>query len=233
MKKMSKFVVTAAVFLLVAGTAYLISRRDTGINEEPRAEAEEENRMETCESTEDVVEEEPASLEEPETVSAQSGEETWETSESVSEAETQWRVYDTLSEIGKAWGLPYVDEATFAWIQAAYEEVDFSGEFEKGNPDTYEEYQEIFRKLIRNEVPYVDPETGEKFYIKDGMLNWNEEKELEEYEYRFFDIDGDGMQELYLYYWFGGYDHFLNMTRRKRKSFYGLRVPMGGGRIVN
>ncbi len=217
-KRINKAFVMAAILLLVAVEAYKVCRPYIRISRETKAEVEEENKIDACESTEDAAEEKSVSPEEPETVLAQSREECKKPLEDVTEAATKWRVYESMNELNEAWDLPYVDEATFEWIQAAYAEVDFFGEFENGNPDTYEEYQEIFRKLIRNEVPYVDQETGEKVYIKDSMLHGSEKMKLEDFEYRFFDIDGDGTQELYLYE-LGGWDCFFKYNPEEKEIF--------------
>ena len=63
--------------------------------------------------------------------------------------------------------IPFVDEETFELIREAYEEVDYSAEFEKGNPEVYEEYKQKFWYLFQNKAPFLDRKTGKELYIKD------------------------------------------------------------------
>ena len=63
--------------------------------------------------------------------------------------------------------IPFVDEETFELIKEAYEEVDYSAEFEKGNPEVYEEYKQKFWYLFQNKAPFLDRKTGKELYIKD------------------------------------------------------------------
>ena len=111
----------------------------------------------------------------------------------------------TLS--GKMWfyysteEIPYVDEETFELIRQAYDEVDYSAEFAKGNSEVYEEYKQKFRSLIQNEVPFLDKETGKELYIKDwmelhGLIVLQDFKAPYTYRYYFFDMNGDGAPEL-------------------------------------
>ena len=63
--------------------------------------------------------------------------------------------------------VPFVDDETFALIREAYEEVEYSAEFEKGIMEVYGEYKQRFWKLIKNEIPFLNRETEEEVYIKD------------------------------------------------------------------
>lgn len=93
--------------------------------------------------------------------------------------------------------IPFVNAETFALIREAYENVDFSSEFEKGDPAVYEECNLAFRRMIRNEAPFLDRETGKEVYIKDRTAS------MYISDYYFFDMNGDGLPELcidgYLY----------------------------------
>ena len=96
--------------------------------------------------------------------------------------------------------VPFVDDETFALIREAYEEVEYSAEFEKGNPEVYEEYKQKFWSLIKNKVPFLDRETGEEVYIKDwyDSKGWYvlEDFKSSHYSYYIFDMNGDGLPEL-------------------------------------
>ncbi len=98
--------------------------------------------------------------------------------------------HDMLSDDYPTEEIPFVDEETFALIREAYAEVDFSAEFEQGDPAVYEECKLAFRCMIRNETPFLDRETGEDIYIKD-------QTDLEYvWGYYFFDMNGDEVPEL-------------------------------------
>ncbi len=96
--------------------------------------------------------------------------------------------------------IPFVDDETFALIQEANEEVEYSAKFLKGNPEVYEEYKQKFWKLIKNEVPFLDRESGEEIYIKDWYESkgWHvlEDFKSSYYSYYIFDMNGDGLPEL-------------------------------------
>lgn len=91
--------------------------------------------------------------------------------------------------------IPFVDEETFAMIREAYGEVEYTAEFETGNPEVYEDYKQKFWRLLQSEVPFLNRKTGKEMYMKD----WLEQREhdLERFTtYDFFDINGDGFPEL-------------------------------------
>jgi len=94
--------------------------------------------------------------------------------------------------------IPFVDEEIFDMIRAAYEEMKYSAEFEKGNLEVYEEYKQKFWCLLQNEVPFRDRETGKEIYIKDWTDAEGEAalSEIRECVYYFFDMNGDGLPEL-------------------------------------
>lgn len=98
--------------------------------------------------------------------------------------------------------IPFVDEETFELIREAYEEVDYSAEFEKGNPEVYEEYKRKFWYLLQNKVPFLDRETGKEIYIKEWVelkgLTVVQDFKSNIYRYYFFDMNGDGFPELYI-----------------------------------
>ncbi|MDE6214309.1 MAG: hypothetical protein K2M70_12645 [Lachnospiraceae bacterium] len=94
--------------------------------------------------------------------------------------------------------IPFVDDETYALIKEAYEGVEYSAEFEKGNLEVYGEYKKQFWRLLQNEIPFLDRETGKVIYIKD----WTDSKgrtmvgDIESLPYYFFDMNGDGLPEL-------------------------------------
>lgn len=106
--------------------------------------------------------------------------------------------------------VPFVDDETFALIREAYEEVEYSAEFEKGIMEVYGEYKQRFWKLIKNEIPFLNRETDEEVYIKDWYASngWYvlEDFKSSYYSYYFFDMNGDGLPELCVDYCVFAYD---------------------------
>lgn len=91
-----------------------------------------------------------------------------------------------------------MDDETFEMLRAAYEEVDFSGEFELGDPELYDEYREKYWRMLQNNGPVMDKETGRMMSITDldSDFDYNNWKE---FYYYFYDVDGDGAPELGIY----------------------------------
>lgn len=77
--------------------------------------------------------------------------------------------------------------------------MDFTGEFQTGNLDLYEDYKKEYKKLVDNEIAFTNPQTGEACYLKDFSIFrtfGDEEYDPGEYSYLLFDMDGDGAPEL-------------------------------------
>lgn len=94
--------------------------------------------------------------------------------------------------------VPYVDEETFGLIWEAYKGMDYTVECKKGDPEVYEEYKQKFWQMLQNEIPFLNPKTGEETYLKDWrdpngnrMMAYREKS-----KYLFFDVNGDGLPEL-------------------------------------
>lgn len=103
-------------------------------------------------------------------------------------------VYDSWMEFDDEGQLPYAGEETYQFIKAAYDEVDFIGEFKKGDLSLYDDYKNKYKRLIHNEVPFYDVESGTEVYINDFIDDFAES--VEHYEYYFFDVDEDDAPEL-------------------------------------
>ena len=195
-KKMT-VIILVIFFLTVAGVLYKAGRPGIRIS---RTDFPRWSRTELSESSEAGADERTAASEEPDANIIQNQAEEPENLEEAADSEPSCRVYANMAELRDNRNLPYVDEEVFGIIKAAYLKVDFEGEFDKGNPDIYKEYREIFQRLVRNEAPYLDRKTGEETYLKDcTSFGYSPETaELESFEYIFFDIEGDGMQELFI-----------------------------------
>ncbi len=56
--------------------------------------------------------------------------------------------------------MPYTSQQTFESVRGFYSEIDSVGEFQKGDTEVYGEYKEAFFKLLQNEMPFFNRETG-------------------------------------------------------------------------
>ena len=76
--------------------------------------------------------------------------------------------------------------------------MDYTVECKKGDPKVYEEYKQKFWQLFQNEIPFLNPKTGEEIYLKCWRdLNGNHMMaHYEQSSYLFFDVNGDGLPEL-------------------------------------
>ncbi|MCM1424457.1 MAG: hypothetical protein NC415_11695 [bacterium] len=121
-----------------------------------------------------------------------------------SESEKEEILYEHTLE-GHMWfyyeeeEVPFVDEETFALILEAYDEVEYSAEFETGNEEVYEAFKQKFWRLMNNEVPFLDRETGKEVYIRDyyEAHGWYIVRDFKSYySYYYFDMNRDGLPEL-------------------------------------
>lgn len=152
------------------------------------------------------------------------------------------RVYEYWSDMRADTDIPFVTEETFEIIKAAYDEVDFFGEFEKGDMACYDFYREKFFQLLNNEVTFTDRETEEEYYIKDygyieSISDWNLIYDANELSYLFFDMNGDGAQELvitnrcdfiYIFRYDAESDRFYLWYEPLGSTWYGLN---GSGKV--
>lgn len=91
--------------------------------------------------------------------------------------------------------------STYEILKEEYEKIDFSCEFQSGNLKIYDSYKKIYKRLLENEIEFIIPQTGEKYYLKEykDIIPFREEKEhynVENYIYYFFDMDENGAPEL-------------------------------------
>ncbi len=131
--------------------------------------------------------------------------------ESVEEASKAAKVYSSWMDFEK--NLPYADETTVQLLMDAYEELEYVGTFEPGNVEDYDEYIKKYKRLVDNEVPFLDDE-GNAFYVR-------EYERLDQYpnatySYYFFDMDGDEEPELGIQGYMGNY--FLDVFDYDREA---------------
>ncbi len=99
-------------------------------------------------------------------------------------------------------GIQFANEDIFKAIKKAFANIDFYGEFKKGNMDVYDFYKEKYKQFITNEVAFFDKEENKELYLGDLSLighsyqNKSLDDCLKEYSYIFFDMDEDGAPEL-------------------------------------
>lgn len=95
----------------------------------------------------------------------------------------------------------YIDDDIYEDIKSAYNNIEWYSEYEKGNADQFELLRVKFKELLLLERTFTNPESGEKLTLKnfppiktpDGI---QATYDMESYQYYFFDMDGDGAQEL-------------------------------------
>ncbi len=112
----------------------------------------------------------------------------------VDETAEVWRVFSWPEWPYEYEEIPYADEDTFKTIMAAYEDIDYLGESIPASEEDYEEGLKNFARLIRNEIPFLDSETGEKMYVQESK-DFGQLHEHEWWRYFLWDINGDGTLE--------------------------------------
>ena len=115
------------------------------------------------------------------------------------------RSYDSHREFPYE-NMDFVDDTTYAFLKQIYDEIDFYGEFQMGDLSVYDEYIEVYRKLLNNEIPftiqntyysYYRPESEESLYLREySKVRGGDEYDPNEFTYYLFDMDGDGNPEL-------------------------------------
>lgn len=110
-------------------------------------------------------------------------------------AETAGVQYEYWADFSYEKNLPYAGRQTFEAVRGFYSEIDFFGEFQKGDTEVYGEYREAFLKLLQNEMPFRNRESDENVYLKD-FGRFKEKYAPQELEYYFFDMNEDGFPEL-------------------------------------
>lgn len=111
----------------------------------------------------------------------------------VDETDEIWSVFSMPEWPYEYEEIPYADENTFKMIMAAYEDIDYLGESIPASEEDYEEGLKNFARLIRNEIPFLNSETGEKMYVQE--LQYYERSYENEWRYLLWDINGDGTLE--------------------------------------
>lgn len=108
--------------------------------------------------------------------------------------------------------MSYVSNDTYEDLKQIYAGISFQSEFKKGNIEMYDFYKEKYRKLLGNEITFYDTETNRDYYLEQyGSMKVydDEEYDLNQYTYIFFDIDEDNAPELCV-------TKYLNGTKTKR-----------------
>lgn len=103
-------------------------------------------------------------------------------------------------ENGEESVVPFVDEELYLYIKGVYDEIDWDIQFLPGDESKYDLYREQFIKLLQEEIPVVDEETGREIYISNyeelSEAYWGLVYDPNNYSYYFYDVDGDGTPEL-------------------------------------
>lgn len=110
------------------------------------------------------------------------------------------RIYDDESDFPHE-EMKFVSDEVYEEIKRLYKDIEWQSEFLEGNPDEFDFYREKFKEFLLLERDFLNSETGEILSLKDfspikvpdGISNTYD---MENYEYYFFDMDGDGGWEL-------------------------------------
>ncbi|MBE5990005.1 MAG: hypothetical protein E7250_20040 [Paenibacillaceae bacterium] len=102
--------------------------------------------------------------------------------------------------ISKYQKVDYVDSETYSKIKSAYNKLNFNVSFNLGNVEEYGLYKKQFGRLLKNEVVFIEKQTGKEFYLNEyGYFSIDVDLgifDLNNYTYYFFDINGDENPEL-------------------------------------
>ena len=94
---------------------------------------------------------------------------------------------------------PFIDEELYLYIKGVYEAIDWDIQFLPGDESKYDLYREQFIKLLKEEIPVVDDKGYEKTLSHFGEIEMDTNEsnyDPNQYNYYFFDVDGDGTPEL-------------------------------------
>lgn len=95
---------------------------------------------------------------------------------------------------------PFIDEELYLYIKGVYEEIDWDIQFLLGSESKYDFYREQFIKLLKEEITVVDKERGYETTLSHlGEIEMNPsypDYDPNQYNYCFYDVDGDGTPEL-------------------------------------
>ncbi|WP_313259744.1 hypothetical protein [Lacrimispora sp.] len=108
------------------------------------------------------------------------------------------QIYDSIDDFPYD-SMGFADDNTFRIIKNVYGNINFYGEFNKGNIELYDYYKEKFIQLLNCTVKFKHIERGEEYYLNEyGCFKPynNETFNLREYNYCFFDVNNDGAPEL-------------------------------------
>lgn len=102
--------------------------------------------------------------------------------------------------ISKYQNIDYVDSETYSKIKSAYNKLNFEVSFNLGNKEKYNLYIRQFNRLLKNEVMFIEKQTGKEFYLNEyGFFSIDVDLgifDLNNYTYYLFDINGDENPEL-------------------------------------
>lgn len=92
--------------------------------------------------------------------------------------------------------MEFADGAAWKVLKESYSEIDFYGEYQKGNVDEYDFYKTKYHRLLNSKDAYFDKTSGEYMYLSECWIGAGDLHELQEYTYYFFDMDKDSKPEL-------------------------------------
>lgn len=91
--------------------------------------------------------------------------------------------------------MPFADEKAYEVLQEVYREIDFHGEFKKGNEEVYDYYKNKYAKLLNGEVKITDDFEEEYSWEAYGH-DLQELTSIASAKLYYFDMDEDSLPEL-------------------------------------
>jgi hypothetical protein len=104
------------------------------------------------------------------------------------------RVYNSFLDL-PYFEMPFADDEVFDTLKEIYNNMDFYGEFTKGDLAAYGFFIEKYGDLLNNEAKFIDKESGAELYLREWE-NLKEYDDMSKYIYYYFDIDEDETPEL-------------------------------------
>lgn len=103
------------------------------------------------------------------------------------------RSYDSFLDF--PYGMTYVDEEAYQYIQGIYKDIDWYSEFETGDLEQYDFYKEKYKALIDSQEPFFNPETETEMYLN-AFESFGDLRDT--VNYYLFDVDRDSAPEICL-----------------------------------
>ena len=117
--------------------------------------------------------------------------------------------YENIGQLTYA-DIDFIDEEVYSLINKAYSEINFFGDFKKGDEENYDYYKKQYLRLLNCEATFFDKQTQKEYYINEfkemdysaSSMHLNYDGSYSDiydpsnFVYYFFDMDDDGAPEI-------------------------------------